>query len=76
MSVFIQYTYIVGKYIIYLYELYKQVEKSAFWWAFTVFRSEWKLILYLLKMNIYCVYLATPKGSKQPLICLKRAEKG
>ena len=31
MSVFIQYTYIVGKYIIYLYELYKQVEKSAFW---------------------------------------------
>ena len=30
MSVFIQYTYIVGKYIIYLYELYKQVEKNAF----------------------------------------------
>ena len=25
-----QYTYIVGKYIIYLYELYKQVEKRAF----------------------------------------------
>jgi hypothetical protein len=39
----IQYTYIIRKYIILFYELYKQVDKRAN----GVFRNEYKIILYL-----------------------------
>ena len=57
----IQYTYIVGKYKIYLYELQKQAEQKARYSS--LFRSEYKRILYLMTMYVYCVY---PAMSKKP----------
>jgi hypothetical protein len=48
----IQYTYIIRKYIILFYELYKQVDKRAN----GVFRNEYKIILYLPTMH-YVVFI-------------------
>jgi hypothetical protein len=73
-NIHIQYPYIVGKYQIYLNELKKQVEKGAFDELSSLFRSECKLILYLLTMYVYCVYPAISKGQKQLPNCLKIAE--
>ena len=69
--VYIQYTYIAGRYKFYLCEFQKQVELQIF----GLFRSECKLILYLPTMYVYCVYLAMPKKvQKQIQNFLKRAE--
>ena len=72
-NIHIQYPYIVGKYKINWNELKKQVETGAFDDLF-YFRSECKLILYLLTMYVYCAYPAISKGKKQLPNCLQIAE--
>ena len=54
----IQYTYIVGKYKIYLYELQKQAEQRAFGELFRPVSQRVQMILYLTTMYVYCVYPA------------------
>ena len=69
-----QYTYIVGKHKIYFYELEKQVERDSLTSFSSLFHSEYKLILYLTTMYIYCVYPAISKSPKHLPNCLKITE--
>ena len=56
-----QYTYIIGKYKIYL----KQVEKGAFRSAFlSCFASDYKWISYFLTMYVYCTCPAMSMNPK------------
>jgi hypothetical protein len=73
-TLYIQYTftYIVQKYIINLYKLKNQVENQAFGKLFWLFRSEWKLIWYILTM--YVCIACNVKISYQLPHCLKWAE--
>ena len=66
--------YIVRKYKIYLYELYKQVESDSLAIFSSLFHSECKFILYLTTMYVYCVYTAISKSPQQLSNCLKISE--
>jgi len=60
----IQYTFIVGKCKIYLYELYKSETLKSF---SNLFRSKPKLILYLTTIYVFCLSCSIKK-SKTPAI--------
>jgi hypothetical protein len=60
----IQYTYIVGKYKIYLYKLRNRQNSKPLATFSCLFRSEYKWILYLPTMYVYCVYPAMSKKSE------------
>ena len=73
-EIYRQYTHVVSKYTIYVYELQKQEEKRVSGEVSGLFRTGWKFNLYLPTMYVCCVYPAMLKIIKQLPDCLQIEE--